>query len=82
MDTEPFFIKVAAMLSEVSGRCIPEISMTTSLTDDLGMDSLDLVELVMKMEETFGIQVSDEQAERLATVEDVVTFIAEAKAPA
>ncbi len=43
--------------------------------DDLGADSLDLVELIMAMEEEFGMEIADEDAEKLRTVQDVITFI-------
>jgi len=43
--------------------------------DDLGADSLDTVELIMEMEEEFGIEIPDEEAEKLATVGDAVTYI-------
>ncbi|HIE32704.1 MAG TPA: acyl carrier protein, partial [Thermodesulfobacteriaceae bacterium] len=45
--------------------------------DDLGADSLDLVELVMAMEEEFGMEISDEEAEKLRTVKDVLDYIKE-----
>jgi acyl carrier protein len=43
--------------------------------DDLGADSLDLVELIMAMEEEFGMEIADEEAEKLRTVQDVISFI-------
>ena len=43
--------------------------------DDLGADSLDIVELVMAMEEEFGLEISDEEAEKIRTVQDVVKYI-------
>ncbi len=48
-----------------------------SFADDLGSDSLDLVELVMAMEEEFGVEISDEEAERIQTVQDAINFIEE-----
>ena len=45
------------------------------LVDDLGADSLDLVELIMAMEEEFGMEIADEDAEKLRTVQDVISFI-------
>ncbi|MDX9745120.1 MAG: acyl carrier protein [Syntrophales bacterium] len=51
--------------------CVPE----ASFIDDLGADSLDLVELIMEMEETFHIQVADEELEKIRTVQDVIDFL-------
>lgn len=51
------------------------IELTSSFIDDLGADSLDTVELVMALEEGFGCEISDEDAEKLKTVKDVVEYI-------
>lgn len=51
------------------------IKMEASFIDDLGADSLDIVELVMTMEEKFGIEIPDEDAEKLRTVGDVVSYL-------
>jgi acyl carrier protein len=52
-----------------------EVSESASFTDDLGADSLDVVELVMAIEEEFGIDVPDEDTQGLKTVRDVVDYI-------
>lgn len=52
-----------------------EVTPEASFTADLGADSLDTVELVMAFEEEFGIEIPDEEAEKIATVKDAVTFI-------
>lgn len=52
-----------------------QVSKTSRFTDDLGADSLDVVELVMAIEEEFGIEVPDDQAEKMITVQDAVTHI-------
>lgn len=58
-----------------------KVGQTSSFIDDLGADSLDQVELVMAFEEEFGIEIPDEDAEKIVTVEDAVKFIeANAKA--
>ncbi|MEE8557068.1 MAG: acyl carrier protein [Myxococcota bacterium] len=54
-----------------------EVIPEASFADDLGSDSLDLVELVMAMEEEFGVEISDEEAERIQTVQDAINFIEE-----
>jgi acyl carrier protein len=48
-----------------------------SFVDDLGADSLDQVELIMAMEEEFGISISDEEAEKIVTVKDAIDYIAQ-----
>lgn len=53
-----------------------------SFVDDLGADSLDQVELIMAMEEEFGISISDEEAEKIATVRDAIEYIQKGKGEA
>ena len=52
-----------------------EVTPDAVFVDDLGADSLDLVELIMAMEEEFGFEIADEEAEKLRTVGDVINFI-------
>ena len=54
-----------------------EITLETSFVDDLDADSLDIVELMMALEEEFDLEISEEDAEKIATVNDVVTYISE-----
>jgi acyl carrier protein len=54
-----------------------EVTLEASFTEDLGADSLDLVELIMAMEEEFGLEISDEDAEKIQTVQDAVNYITE-----
>jgi acyl carrier protein len=54
-----------------------EVALEASFIDDLGADSLDLVELIMAMEEEFGLEISDEDAEKIQTVQDAVHYISE-----
>lgn len=54
-----------------------QVSMSASFIEDLQADSLDIVELVMALEERFGIQIPDEDAEKIATVGDAVDYIKE-----
>lgn len=56
-----------------------KVTETASFIDDLGADSLDIVELVMTMEEEFELDIPDEDAEKMKTVGDVVTYIKEKK---
>ena len=62
---------VAEKLSIEPGEVVPE----ASFVDDLGADSLDQVELIMAMEEAFDIEISDEEAEKLQTVQDAVNYV-------
>ncbi len=52
-----------------------DITLETSFIDDLGADSLDSIELVMELEEKFGIEIPDEDAEKLHTVNDAVNYV-------
>ncbi|MBE6100238.1 MAG: acyl carrier protein [Anaerovibrio sp.] len=52
-----------------------DVAMESTFIDDLGADSLDIVELIMAFEEEFGIEIPDSAAEKIKTVQDVVTFI-------
>jgi len=52
-----------------------EVTPEAVFVEDLGADSLDLVELIMAMEEEFGMEIADEEAEKLRTVQDVINFV-------
>ncbi len=52
-----------------------DVTATSSFVDDLGADSLDRVELIMALEETFGIEIADDAAEKLVTVQDAIDYI-------
>ncbi|WP_050614746.1 acyl carrier protein [Bacillus testis] len=52
-----------------------EVTLEASFKEDLGADSLDVVELVMELEDEFGMEISDEDAEKIATVGDAVNYI-------
>ncbi|WP_078554738.1 acyl carrier protein [Bacillus alkalicellulosilyticus] len=52
-----------------------EVKLESSFKDDLGADSLDVVELVMELEDEFDLEISDEDAEKISTVQDVVSYI-------
>ena len=67
--------KVKSIIVEQLGVDEDEVTMEASFTDDLGADSLDIVELVMAFEEEFGIEIPDEDAEKIGTVNDAVTYI-------
>lgn len=67
--------KVKNVIVEQLGVSEEEVSMEASYTDDLGADSLDTVELVMALEEEFGTEIADEEAEKLTTVSKTVEHI-------
>jgi acyl carrier protein len=67
--------RVREIISEQLNVSKDEVVAEASFTDDLGADSLDLVELVMALEEEFEIEVSDEDAEKIRKVKDVFDYI-------
>jgi acyl carrier protein len=67
--------KVAKIIEEQLGVDQEKIKPEASFIDDLGADSLDIVELVMAMEEEFDIEIPDEDAEKLKTVSDVTNYL-------
>lgn len=69
--------KVKNIISEQLGVDKDMVTPQASFFEDLGADSLDTVELVMSFEEEFGIEVPDEDAEKLSTVKDVLDFVKE-----
>ena len=72
--------KVIQIISEQLGKDVSEIKMSSHFIEDLDADSLDTVELVMALEEEFDIDIPDEAAEKITTVESAVDFIVESKA--
>ncbi|MBS3908989.1 MAG: acyl carrier protein [Actinobacteria bacterium] len=75
MANEELFAKLKDIIVEQLGVDAEEISRKTSFVEDLGADSLDIVELVMAMEEEFDIEIPDEDAESIATVEDAIDYV-------
>ncbi len=67
--------KVKSIIVEQLGVDADEVSEDASFTDDLGADSLDIVELVMAFEEEFGIEIPDEDAEKISRVKEAVDYI-------
>jgi acyl carrier protein len=62
---------IVEQLDVTREECVPE----ASFIDDLGADSLDLVELIMEMEETFDIQIADNELEKIRTIQDVLDYL-------
>ena len=69
------FEGIREVVSEQLGVKPEEVKPESSFIDDLGADSLDTVELVMALEEKFGIEIQDEDAEKMRTVSDVVKYL-------
>jgi acyl carrier protein len=71
------FDKVKEIIVEQLGVDAEEVTVESSFIDDLGADSLDIVELIMALEEEFDMEIPDEEAEKFPTVGDVVNYIKE-----
>lgn len=77
MSSEEIFEKVKGIIVEQLGAVEDNISLESAFIDDLGADSLDIVELIMALEEEFDIEIPDADAEKVVTVNDVVEYIKE-----
>jgi acyl carrier protein len=71
------FDKVKKVVVEQLGVESSKIELSSSFTSDLGADSLDAVELIMALEEEFNLEISDEDAEKMKTVGDIVSYLDE-----
>ena len=71
------FEKVKEVIVDKLGVEEDKIETSSSFVDDLGADSLDTVELIMQLEEEFGIEIPDESAEKMTTVQQAVDYIEE-----
>jgi len=74
--TEATFESVRAIIVELLGVELEKVTETARFREDLGADSLDLVELIMAFEEKFGAEISDEDAQKITTVGEAVRYIA------
>ena len=77
MNSEEVFDKVKEIIVEQLGVAENIVTLDASFIDDLGADSLDIVELVMALEEEFDMEIPDSDAEKVVTVGDVVDYIKE-----
>ena len=77
MNSEEVFEKVKEIIVNQLGVADTAVTLEASFIDDLGADSLDIVELVMALEEEFDMEIPDEDAEKVVTVGDVVDYIKE-----
>lgn len=67
--------RVKGIVAEQLGAAADDVTAKASLIEDLGADSLDIVELVMALEEEYEMEIPDEDAEKIQTVQDIVTYI-------
>ena len=77
MNSEEIFEKVKEIIVEQLGVTESTVTMEASFIDDLGADSLDIVELIMALEEEFDLEIPDADAEKIVSVSDVVDYIKE-----
>lgn len=75
MSTEEILEKVVEIVTEKLGVDAEEVILDSDLTEDLGADSLDLVDIVMAFEDEFGVKVEDEDVENINTIGDIVNYI-------
>ena len=75
MSSEEIFDKVKEIIVEQLGVADTAVTLEASFIDDLGADSLDIVELIMALEEEFDMEIPDEDAEKIVSVSDVVDYI-------
>ncbi len=75
MNEQEILEKIKAVVADKLDTDPADITESASFVDDLGADSLDVVELIMGLEDEFGIEISDEEAENLRTVGDAVKFV-------
>ena len=75
MDHEQIAAKLNGIIADSLGVSADEIQISSAFIEDLGADSLDIVELVMAIEKEFSIEIPDEDAEKIATVQDAVSYV-------
>lgn len=67
--------KIIKMIASKLSKKVEEVTLQSNLVDDLGADSLDIVELLMMLEDEYGITIPDQDAMKLSTIGDIVTFM-------
>ena len=75
MDENQVYEAVKKVVTEQLGVSDAEVKRESSFVDDLGADSLDTVELVMALEEAFGMEIPDEDAEKIKTISDTINYV-------
>lgn len=71
--------KVKEIVAEQLGVSVEQVKPESKFVEDLGADSLDLTELIMAMEDEFGVEIDDEKAQEIKTVQDAINFINQSK---
>ena len=71
--------KIIKLVAEKLNKKVEDIKLDSRLVEDLGADSLDVVELIMTFEDEFGISLPDEEVEKMKTIKDVITYIEKIK---
>ena len=77
MDREEILSKIQEITADRLGVDESDVTPEASFREDLEADSLDLVELIMELEEQFGVEIPDEEAEKITTVEEAVDYVQE-----
>lgn len=79
MTTEEIKAIVLRTIAEDSGKAVDEIEVSDDLLDDLNMDSLAIYEVIVDLEAAFDLQISDEEVDKLRTIDDIVAFVGKRK---
>jgi len=74
--------KILQIIANQLGIDLEEITLEASVTDDLGADSLDVVELIMALEEEFNLEIPDTEAEKIVNVQNIIDYMGSALQPA
>ena len=80
MGSEEIAERIKGIIVEQLGVGADEVTPEASFIEDLGADSLDIVELIMALEEEYDIEIPDEDAEKIQTVKDVISYVEERQA--
>lgn len=67
--------KVIKMVAEKLGKKVEDVKLSSRFVEDLGADSLDVVEMIMEFEDEFGVALPDEEVSKMKTIEDIVNYI-------
>lgn len=78
--TEEIRTQLAEIVNDLAGTAVEDVQLEKSFVDDLGVDSLSMVEIIYECEDRFGVEIPDEDAKNLKTVGDAVAYIERAQA--